>query len=211
MKNINKGVFYIIIIFALLYFALIWFVGLPRFSQVKEKIKSLSSNQMKLNELQVKRTNLEKFKKDETRIEKALEKAKIIVPQSKNVPDFIVQLEGGASETGNVISQLSFTDLSFTLSIKGDFNSLLSYIKSLESLARFNTVSSLTANMGSEGKLETKIEGQIYAGLKPKTPPKEEISLDYKKLEELESFKYPGTAISPTEAGYGRENPFAPY
>lgn len=39
----------------------------------------------------------------------------------------------------------------------------------------------------------------------------EEIKVDYKKLEKLETLKHPGQSVTANEPGFGRENPFAPY
>lgn len=53
----------------------------------------------------------------------------------------------------------------------------------------------------------------IYYSVSSITPSIEEtpdVSLDTKSYEELSKPKEYGTAISTQEAGYGRENPFAP-
>lgn len=160
----------------------------PEIKRISKNVQKLQEKQKILLQLSQKREYLGKLKKEEVKIDQALKKAQEALPEKEEVPNFLVEMEKATKETANLLKTTTLSkgeqkqveteqevakekgkeqpkgisSLSFSLTISGNFKSLLDYLGFLETLSRFSTISSLNIKAAPDNKIETNISGQIY-------------------------------------------------
>lgn len=112
MTNSYKQIAIIVVMFLALYAGLFYGIIKPRIQVFKERYNTLSEIQSKLASLNTKKESLIKLNKDRKRIEAALQNYQNILPEGKQTSDFLIQIEGGSRETGNILQSITLNEAS---------------------------------------------------------------------------------------------------
>jgi Tfp pilus assembly protein PilO len=132
--------------------------GLP-VAQARADLQTLHDQQSKLNQevssLQVYERRHAEFQQEMNALNKQLDTLKAIVPEGKEVDDFLRLLQGAASASGVSIRHLSAQsvvakeyhyEMPFTIDVDGPYFSIVDFFGRLSGLSRIINVGDLTFN-----------------------------------------------------------------
>lgn len=161
------------------YSAIIFFVIIPSVNQTTESKKAITDKQQELDLLDFQLQTLQK----RTHFSEAFDVIKSgtssLLPNNTETSTFIVQLENLANENRAIISNLSITEpklttkgsdktqvqaITFSFNVDSSYDTITSIMKGLETLPRFNSVSSINMIARDDGTISTLIKGTIYYG-----------------------------------------------
>jgi len=138
--------------------------GLP-VAEARADLQSLHNQQTKLNQevssLQVYERRHAEFQQEMNALNKQLDTLKTIVPEGKEVDDFLRLLQGAASASGVSIRHLSAQavvakefhyEMPFSIDVDGPYFSVVDFFGRLSGLSRIINVGDLTFNGVGEGK-----------------------------------------------------------
>jgi len=100
----------------------------------------------------------------------------------------------------------------FSFTFKGDFGSFLDFLKAWQGIRRLFAFSAIEIRSIEEGKISGKLDGAIfYKTATSLADTLENLTVNFQKMEELKARPFHSIPVSPSEPGYGRENPFVSY
>lgn len=176
---------YIVVILSVVFFGL-----LPAIRSLKGNEDKLAKKQTELNQTYQKIETLQKDSKHPEEFSKISETVNNYWPDNLNVSQFIVQTEEMAKNNGLIIENFSVEEpktvkpaptsnktdsasktakkapdgAQFTFTSKTTYNVVLNLIKSMENIARFNTVSMINLSGDQDGQIDMRLTGKIYYG-----------------------------------------------
>jgi len=106
----NKKILIIILISLGVFAVLSYFVYFPQLQDILSLQQSYLQKKQDLQVLQDKKANLNSLKDQEKEINDFLEKMTKYLPETKSSGDFLVEIEGLASATGNNIIDIAFSE-----------------------------------------------------------------------------------------------------
>lgn len=185
MSNNLKKKLFILLIFVLIFLGICFTFVIPTTDNIIQNKKILAEKQVELIQLSKKVDVLLNTSKHPEEFSKISNTASNYWPQDQDVSKFIVQTEGLANSKGTVIENLSiapqaskkkndnkklpayqkFDSVQFSFSIKSNYDTLKDIIENMETLARYNILTSISLNLDEEGLVSTNITGNIFYGL----------------------------------------------
>jgi len=174
-----------------IFIALIIFALNPSINSLKQHKQKLADSQNKLDETYLKLNSLQKIDKHPEEFKATSEVVNNLWPDNLDISRFIVQTENLAktnniilenfsvdeikntakstakdsdSETAKSEKKKTETGTQFTFSMQSPYNSTLSFIKGMETLSRFNSISSINLSGNDSGIISMRLTGSIYYG-----------------------------------------------
>lgn len=185
---ITAGV-YLVIFIAVIVFALN-----PSINSLKQNKQKISNNQNKLDETYNKLNTLQKIEKHPEEFKAATDMVNNSWPDNLDISHFIVQTENLAKNNSIILENLSVaeakkssaksapkedgdsekavsekkktadTGTQFTFGLQAPYSSVLSFIKGMETLPRFNSISLINLSGNDTGDINLRMTGSIYYG-----------------------------------------------
>lgn len=161
------------------YLAIVFLVVIPLVDQTTDSKKAITDKQKELDLLDFQLSTLQK----RTHFNDAFDVIKNgtlgLLPSNTETSTFIVQLENLANKNSAIISNLSITEpkltakesdktkvqaITFSFNVDSSYDTITNVLKGLETLPRFNSVSSVNMIARDDGTISAQIKGTIYYG-----------------------------------------------
>jgi len=167
---------YLIIFVAIIVFAL-----KPSLDGLRQNRQKVSSKQTDLNQIYDKLDYLQKISKNPQDLESNEKIVNNYWPDSSDISQFIIQTENLANNNNLVLDNVSINEIKntktssnkkdnssngsqFSLSLKSSYPSILNFIKGMETLPRFNSISLINLSGTTEGSINVQLTGTVYYG-----------------------------------------------
>ncbi|MCL5410683.1 MAG: hypothetical protein M1324_02375 [Patescibacteria group bacterium] len=183
-KTIIAAIAYLVVFIAIIIFALS-----PSIASLKQNKQKMAENQSKLNETYDKLNSLQKTNKHPEELKSAEDTVNKSWPDNSDISQFIVQTEGLAKSNSLILENLSIeeskkqkvasstddkdsakkkntapTGTQFTFSLKAPYSSILNFLKGMETLPRFNSLSLINLSGNEDATISVRLTGNIYYG-----------------------------------------------
>ena len=178
MNSIQKK-WFIIIAVVLAFNGAIWFLGIdPARTSIAQVERQISAQEQKETQLLGRLATLEAI--DIEALEQEREDQLVLIPNPGLLREIMTELEEMASQTENELIVMNLNDpsqvdifqsMQISLSMSGDYHSLYSYIKYLETHSRLIIVNNFTLSNPSEGEMAANIQLELFSdNFDPYTP-----------------------------------------
>ena len=169
MRDYTKNLFVLLCVVALTYGALVFLVVIPTVSNIGGNQEKLRDAYTQISNLQSTQNELARWEKNKSVLDVMLANVDYLWPAESNTDSFGGKIRSAAKNNNVVINSLSFGVpkngiATYSLAGTADYNSLVSFITSVENLNRFNTISVLNAVSSDGTTINIKLSGQIYYG-----------------------------------------------
>lgn len=166
----------------------------PSIDGLKQNKQKVAAKQTELNQIYDKLDYLQKISKNSKDFESTEKIVNNYWPDNSDISQFIVQTEDLAKNNSLVLDNISINEvkktktsttkgeaddskqssaakkstapngLQFTFNLRTPYSSILSLIKGMETLPRFNSISSINLSGTEDGNINMKLTGMIYYG-----------------------------------------------
>lgn len=181
-------------VYLLLSLAVLIFGFMPTMSKLKQTKNGIASEQKKQNDNHNKISTLQKIDHNPGEFNKTSQIVDNFWPDDLNISQFIVQAEDLAKSNNVILENFSVSEsktknakkpatedekdktaksskntktnseVSFNLTSLAGYSTILEFIKGMETLPRFNAITSLDLNGTEDGHVNLKLNGKIYYG-----------------------------------------------
>ncbi|MFA4995947.1 MAG: type 4a pilus biogenesis protein PilO [Patescibacteria group bacterium] len=181
MPSIWKKTIITVSIYLAIFVAITIFALKPSIDGLKQNNKKITSSRTELNQIYDKLDYLQKISKNPDDLKSTEKIVNNYWPDNSDISQFIVQTEDLAKSNSLVLDNISINEIKnaqtsstkknsspngsqFTFNTRTSYSSLLNFIKGMETLARFNSISSIDLNGTEEGTINMRLTGKIYYG-----------------------------------------------
>jgi len=168
-----------------LFIGALFFVVSPTLANISQNKKILSEKQVELKTLSSKVDTLQNITKHPEEFKTINDTVTNYWPDNQDISKYIVQTEGLATAKNSVLENFSvtpqsstkkkndnkkvlayqtFDSVQFSFSVKSHYTTVKEIIESMESLARYNTLSSINLILNEDGLINASFIGNIFYG-----------------------------------------------
>ncbi len=194
MSRVFKKIIITASIYLVIFIAVIVFALNPSINSLKQNKQKVVSNQNKLDQTYLKLNTLQKIEKHPEEFKAARGMVNNSWPDNLDISHFIVQTENLAKNNSIILENLSVAEIKkssvksapkedggsekattekkkdaetgtqFTFGLQAPYSSVLSFIKGMETLPRFNSISLINLSGDDTGIINLRMTGSIYYG-----------------------------------------------
>jgi Tfp pilus assembly protein PilO len=156
-----------------------FFVAWPLVNQIESSQANIENKYADFQSMMEKSESLKKAAKNSSEMAEINSKVMALYPDSKDVSNFIIDLEKIAEEENITLNNLSISEpkttpkkgdksagstIQFDFSTEGSYSQMSSLVKKLEQFSRINTINTLNIASKGDDLINIKISGMIYYG-----------------------------------------------
>ena len=187
MTNLFKKIIIFFIIYLLILASVIFLFFMPQISNLKKDRQAFLDKQQELDQGKARLTSLQKINSKKDEFKTTSDTINTYLPDNLEISRFVVQIEGLAKDLGITVDNFSIeekaatntkndsskdskdsknkeTGTKFSLSAKAPYPSIISFIKKMEGLARFHSISSINLSVSENGAVDFNTTGYLYYG-----------------------------------------------
>ena len=174
MSHFWKKNIIVFIIYLLVFASLTVLFLMPTIKNIKDNKKMLAEKQLEFCQVSDEVSTLQKTKKDNSEVKTMFDTVNGYWPDNQDISQFMVQTEGLANKLNIVIENFAITQpatkdkksnsIQFNFTAKAPYPTVIELLRNMESLARFNTISSINLNLDNDGRVSASVIGYIYYG-----------------------------------------------
>lgn len=190
MSSIWKKTFITASVYLVIFVAIIIFALKPSIDGLEQNKKKIAASQTELNQIYDKLDYLQKISKNPDELKSTEKIVNNYWPDNSDISQFIVQTEDLAKSNNLILDNISIDEnkktssakkddskqsssakksnspsgSQFTFNLQAPYQSILTFIKGMETLPRFNSISSISLNGTEESGINMRLSGTIYYG-----------------------------------------------